>query len=292
MSYEIITESTANLTAEITEEYNIKVLPFTYHMKGTDYAPLNTESFDEKTFYSSIRQGERVATSQINPQQYSEIFEPILKQGKDILFIGLSSRVSGSFSSATTAKEDLEKEYPSRRIVLIDSKGASLGQGIPVIRAAEMRNEGIGIDDTEKQIIKLVKRMYQIFTVDDLSHLKRTGRLSNVSAAVGTIIGIKPLLKGDREGKIVAFKKCRGRKNTVRTLVEKYKDLAVNAKEQTVGISHADCIEDAELLAEMISEHITPKRIIIVKHEPVTGSHLGPGALALYFEGNDDVREK
>lgn len=292
MAFSIITDSTANLDSAFAKKHDVGILPFSYFMKGQEFRCLNTEEFRCKEYYDQIRKGVEVNTAQINPQAYMDFMEPLLQAGQDILFVGLSSGISGSFASACMARQELLEKYPQREIQLIDSYGASLGEGLLVLRAVKCRENGMSLEETAQRILKLRSRMYQVFIVDDLMHLRRTGRLSNVSALVGYILGIKPLLKGNEEGKIVAFGKIRGRKQAIRSMAEKYISLAQNASQQTVGISHADCEEDALYLMELIKKNLPPKEFLLVKHEPVTGSHIGPGALALYFEGDENVRLK
>lgn len=290
MSYAIVTDSTANLNNEQLKENGVIAIPFSYFLDEKEYTCDDLEKFDDKEYYDAIRNGAKVTTSQINPQIYMEYFEPILKEGKDLIFIGLSSGVSGSFASAEMAKRELEETYPDRKIELIDSLGAGLGEGLLVLKAAKCRGNEMDVTETSERIRSFCKRIYQVFIVDDLMHLKRTGRLSNAGAIVGTMLGIKPLLKGSAEGKIVAFEKIRGRKKCIKTMAEKYAALAHNPTNQTVGISYAGCREDAEYLANLIREKAEPKELIIAKHEPATASHLGPDALALFFVGDEEVR--
>lgn len=291
-NFVILTDSASNLTAKQLRDNDIFAIPLPYFFKGKECGCEMLETFDDMAYYAALKNGEKVTTSQINPQKYTDFFRSFLESGRDIMFIGLSSGVSGSFSSAKIAREQLAEEFPERKIELIDSLGASLGEGLHVLRAAGCRKDGMSFEETADEVRKHIPKMYQVFTVDDLMHLKRTGRLSNLSATVGTVLGIKPMLKGNGEGKIVSFGKVRGRAKIIAALAEKYRELAVNPQSQTVGISYADCREDAERLAALIKEINPPKKLIIVKHEPATGSHLGPGALALYFEGEDGVREK
>lgn len=290
--FAVITDSTANLTAKLIKENNILQIPFPYFSKGKECTCTELEAFDDKRYYSAIKNGTKVTTSQINPQKYIDFMRPLLLEGKDILFIGLSSGVSGSFASAAMGREQLSEEFPERTIELIDSLGAGFGEGLLVLQAAKYRADGMGIKETAEKILSVRDRLYQVFIVDDLMHLKRTGRLSNAGAVIGTVLGIKPLLKGNEEGKIVAFGKIRGRQKSINALAEKYFSLVRNAEKQTVGITYADCKEDAEYLAKLIREKLPPKEILILKHEPVTGSHIGPGALALFFEGENGVRYK
>jgi len=290
MSYAIITDSTANLTAALLEENDILDIPLPCFVDGREYRFCELEQFNDTEYYSAIRNGAVVTTSQINPQCYMDSMRPLLDAGEDILFIGISSGISGSFASAEIAKRQLMEEYPERRIELIDSRGAGLGEGLLALMAAKCRAVGKKLEDTVEQVSALRERLYQVFIVDDLMHLKRTGRLSNAGAILGSLLNIKPLLKGSTEGKIVAFDKVRGRKKAIRAMAEKCFSLAQNAAQQIIGITHADCREDAEQLAGLIREKLVPKEILILKHEPVTGSHIGPGALALFFAGDADVR--
>ncbi|MBQ4157000.1 MAG: DegV family protein [Clostridia bacterium] len=290
MAYQIFTDSTANLDKETSEKMNIHTIPFTYSIGGQEYICEDLEKFDDRAYYLAIQNGETVTTSQINPASYEEAFSPYLSKGDDILFISLSSGVSGSFHSAQTAAVQLNERFPERRVMIIDSLGASLGEGLLAIRASKCRDNGMTLDETFLRIQTLLNRMYQVFIVDDLMHLKRTGRLSNVGAIVGSLLGIKPLLKGNKEGKIVVFSKVRGRKQAIRAMADKFFQLADKAKNQLIGISHANCPEDVEYLIKLLSKQLPANRILTVKHEPVTGSHIGPGALALYFEGDESVR--
>lgn len=292
MAFVIITDTSANIDTQVAKGNNIMVLPFSYYIDGDEYTCTDTDKFDAKEYYNSIRGGIKVTTSQINPQQYIDYMEPVLKEGKDILFIGLSSGISGSYESACIAGAQLRGEYPERKIQLIDSLGAGLGEGLLALRAARCRDNGMELEETKARILKFRKRMYQVFIVDDLMHLRRTGRLSNSSAVIGTVLNIKPLLKGNENGKIVAFGKARGRRQAIKAMAEKYAALVENPQVQLVGISHADCEEDALWLKELIERKCAPKEIMLVKHEPVTGSHIGPGSLALFFEGDDEVRSK
>lgn len=290
MSFAIMTDTAANLPKEIAVSHDITILPMRYLMSGETHTCLYPEEFDDAVYYEKLKHGESVKTSQIVPTDYINAMRPKLEAGQDILFIGLSSGVSGSYASAVMAKEELQAEYPDRTVEVVDSLGASLGEGLLVLRAVKCRANGMDVTETANRINNLRMKMYQYFFVDDLMHLRRTGRLSGGVAIVGTVLGVKPLLKGDQEGHIVANAKVRGRKQAIKALAEKYFSLVQNAAEQTIGISHTNCKEDAEYLKKMIMEKLPPKEIILVKHEPATGSHLGPGSLALYFESDLSVR--
>lgn len=283
--FKLLTDTSANLPSNIISKYNIDVIPFNYYVNGEEHTCLDINTFDGAAYYGAIRSGARATTSQVPPQRYIEHIQPLLEQGIDILFIGMSSGVSGSFSSAESAARELLELYPERTIVLIDTFGASLGEGLLVIRASEMQKSGAGIHTVAAEILSLRDRMCQVFTVDDIMHLKRTGRLSNIAAVIGSILNIKPLLKGDGEGKIVCFQNVRGRRTAIKAMAAKYDELVENASSQTIGIAQADCADDAAYLASLLNKNHPPKDILTVCYEPVTGAHVGPGALALFFIG-------
>lgn len=292
MNYTIITDTSANIPSATAKENNICVIPFSFYIDGKENFCLNTTDFNAKEFYDLMRAGNTVKTSQINPQRYIDVFEPILEGGSDILFIGMSSGISGSFNSAVMATNQLKEKYVEREILLVDTLGASLGEGLIVLKANQYKAEGKTIHENATTLAKDVRCMYQVFTVNDLEYLRKGGRLSNAEALLGRILGIKPLLKGNENGKIVSFGKTVGRKKVIELLAKKYSDYVISPEKQTVGISHADCYDDAQALASLISYDKKPKDILIVDHEPVTGSYLGPGSLALYFFGEEDVRLK
>ena len=290
MSYRIFTDTSANLPTDLTEAKGITVVPFSYCLNGEEFMCTDTRSFDGAGFYGAIRKHASVSTSQINPFRYEEYMEPVLQAGSDILYIGMSSGISGSFASSSVAIEQLRAKYPERDIRAVDTLSASLGEGIVVLKAVEYLESGMDIDEAEKRLNELSRKVCQIFIVDDLMHLRRTGRLSNAVALAGAVLQIKPMLKGNEKGQIVCIKKERGRRRAIESLVKVYENYIENAEEQIVGISHADCAEDAEYLASRLREVAAPKEILTVCYEPVTGSHVGPDTLALFFVGRDGFR--
>lgn len=292
MSYVILTDTSANLPTAVLRENGVEVVPFTYFNKDKEYSCLDTEGFDGRKFYSAMRMGAKIKTSQINIFHYIRFFEPHLQRGEDILMINMSSGISGSFRSAELAVKELALRFPARRIRLVDSLGASLGEGLLVLRAIAMRKRGDTLDNVYHTLMAERRRMYQVFTVDDLTYLKNTGRLIGSAAIVGNMLRIKPILKGNENGEIVSVGKVIGRKRALDSLAHRYDTLVKNPERQTVGIAHADCEEDAQYLAELISRRNPPKEIITVMYEPVTGSHVGPGTLALFFMGDGNVRER
>ena len=292
MSYVVVSDTSANLPGRIIKQCGLEVIPFHYYIDGKAYSLMDSDDFDGDGFYDRIRAGLVVTTSLIAPQDYMDFFEPYLKDGKDVIFVAMSSGISGSCNSARVAAEDLKEEYPDRKIEIIDTKGASLGEGLIAVYGAQYRDQGLSFEENVEKLNEHVKCMFQVFTVDDLMHLRRGGRLSNLSAIVGTVLNIKPLLKGNKDGRIVAFRKIRGRRHSIEALAEKYDKLVIEPEKQIVGIAQAGCREDADYLIRLLNKNRPPKEILNVQYEPVTGSHVGPGALALFFLGGPDVREE
>ncbi len=290
MAFSIVTDTGANITDKVRDHYGITIVPLTMITDGEELQFTSTEGFDYEEYYQKLKEGMKVTTSQINPAQFAAVFEPILEEGNDILYVALSGGVSGSANSARIAAEDLLEEFPDRQIRIVDTLGAALGEGILAAEAAQYRDSGMSLDETADKLEYDRYCMYQVFIVDDLKHLKRTGRVNGALASLGTMMDIKPILKGSTEGKIIVECKARGRKQAIKALAEKYRDLVVDAAEQIVGITYAGKREDAVHLANLISKIEEPKKIWIVPHEPVTGAHVGPGMLGLFFKGADDVR--
>lgn len=290
MSYTIVTDTSSNLPTRLVRDMGLEIVPFMYYIDGKENTCLDTERFSGDEYYDMIRAGARVTTSQITPQKYIDCFEPILKTGNDIIFVSMSSGISGSCASAHMAANMLREQYPERKIKIVDTRGASLGEGLVALMGAKLREAGENVEKAAEMLNSMSQRMCQIFTVDDLMHLRRGGRLSNLSAIVGTVLHIKPLLKGNNEGKIVAFEKVRGRKRSIEAIAERYDKLVREPQRQIVGIAQAGCRKDAEYLESLLRRNKPPKEILTVEYEPVTGSHVGPGALALFFVGDDKFR--
>ena len=292
MRFVAMTDTSGNLPTERIRQADLKVIAFPYFINGKEYTCLDTDSFCGDAFYAQIKDGMKVTTSQISPQQYMEFYEPWLQQGLDVVFVCMSSGISGSCNSARIGAEMAMEQYPERHIEVVDTLGASLGEGLVALEAARLRDAALSAHEAAEQLRALVQRMFSAFTVDDLMHLRRGGRLSNVAAIVGMVLNIKPLLKGNEEGKIVSFAKVRGRKKSIEELAARYDRLAVEPEKQIVGIAQAGCKEDAAYLESLLRKNRPPKEILTVEYEPVTGSHVGPGALALFFVSHDQVRSE
>ncbi len=275
----IITDSSANLPDKL--KYDLTVIPYTYILESGEVKSACGD-FDGREFYSLMRKGEKITTSMINTETFKEYFERELKAGNDIIYIGMSGGISGSMNAARNAIEELD--YPERKAEVIDTFAASLGEGLLVIAAAEMLKKGKSFEEICAFIKNERNKVCQYFTVDDLEYLKRGGRISGARALVGNLLDIKPILTGDEEGHIVACGKVRGRNRALKELAKKYVDL-VKDKASPVGIAHADAPESALTLIELLKEEGFTGDALTVCYEPVTGAHVGPGTVALFFIG-------
>ena len=282
MSFVISTDTSANLPTAELQWHQLYLLPFSYIVNEVEHQCLDLSAFDGDAYYEMLRHTP-ASTSMISMDQYRQLWEPQLEEGHDILHVGMSSGISGAYQSAVMAARELREEYPQRRLVVFDTRAASLGEGIQVLHAATCREAGYTLDETVRELAELRPRIRQIFTVDDLMHLRRGGRVSGVAAAVGTALRIKPLLKGDEAGRIVVFGKVQGRKRSVRALADNFAANAELLGRWPIGIAHAGCRDEALALAAMLKESDPKARIILVDYEPVTGSHVGPGALAMFY---------
>ena len=288
MPFVVFTDGCSNLPGDLLKQFDVRVLPCSYVLDGVPGTyDGNIEAFDSHEFYDKLRNGSSLKTSLLNTHLFLTHLRPELEAGKDVIYIGMSSGISGTIQAAKIAAEELTEDFPERTVRVVDSLGAALGPGLLACRAAELRAEGKTAAEAADLLDAEVMQLLQFFTVDDLNFLKRTGRVSGATAAIGTVLNIKPLLWGDPTGHIVALKKCRGRKKAIDEIVELYRTRAVHPEHQRVGITHGDCPEEAELLAKRICEICQPKELVICPHEPFTGAHVGPGMLALFFFGDN-----
>lgn len=280
----LFTDTSANLPTELINKYAVSILRFSYTVNGREDDHCEGCEFNGPEFYSAMRGGANVKTSMINPDYAAAEFEKYLKNGHDIIYVGMSGGISGTAAAVASAADELRHKYPERKIASIDTYAASLGEGMLVIKAAELLREGLAFNDIVSCILNERSQMRQYFTVDDLKYLKRGGRISGSTAAVGTLLNIKPVLKADEAGRIVACGRVRGRRASLNALAEKYALLA-DDKKSDVSIAHADAPEAAELLVSMLKKAGLRGNVLTVCYEPVTGSHVGPGAVALFFRG-------
>lgn len=280
----LFTDTSANLPVSIIREYGIEVVPFSYTVNGKE-VPYSAETdFNGKAFYEAMRAGAEVKTSMINVSGFMEVFEQWIAKGDAVIYVGMSGGISGTANSAKLAAEELLEKYPAAKIAAIDTYAASLGEGFLVIETAKMIERGDPFLKIVKKIELLRKNMCQFFTVDDLAYLRKGGRISGAAAVVGTVLNIKPILRGDENGKIVLCGKIRGFNKSMEALANKYDELVFD-KTADVGIAHADNPEGAQRLEDILRAKGFSGELLKVVYEPVTGSHVGPGTIALFFMG-------
>ena len=237
--------------------------------------------------YEKFRSGSQTSTCAVNPEAFIEVMEPCLKEGRDIFYIGFSSGLSTTYQSGVIAASELREKYPERKIMTIDSLCASLGQGLFVHYAVKKQREGASMEELSAYLEALRPHLCHWFTVDDLMYLKRGGRISASTALLGTALQIKPVMHTDNDGKLANVSKARGRKASIRALVDRMEQTAIDPASQTVFICHGDCIEDAEYAKKLIQERFGIQDIVINFTGPVIGSHSGPGTLAIFFVGTE-----
>lgn len=286
MSFSIFVDGSSNLPGETLRELNIEILPCTYSMNGVPSTyDGNLDTFNAQEYYNMLRQGGKVQTSLLNTQLFLDAFRPVLERGEDAVYFSMSSGISGTCQAARMAAEELLEEFPNRTVRVVDSLGSGFGTGLMACKASDLRAQGKSAAETADIMDADTQHTLQFFTVDDLNFLKRTGRVSGATAMIGTVLNIKPVLWGDPTGHITARGKYRGRKKAMQAIVEEYRNYVEDAENQRVAISHGDCLEEAQVLADMICAVAKPKQLIIAPHEPFTGAHVGPGMLALFFHG-------
>ncbi len=282
----LLIDSCTDLPRSYVEKNEIPFVSLVCNFKGQEWKDDFGKTLSYKEFYTSVRNGEMPSTSQVNVYDYTEIFKKYVAEGKSVIYLGFSSVLSGSLNSAYLAKDMVCEENENADITVIDSKSASLGEGLLAYYANEMLKSGASKDEVVSWLETNKLRMNHWFTVDDLGHLKRGGRLSGAAAFVGTLLDIKPILQIDDEGRLVPVSKIKGRKKSIKTLFEMLQENIVSPEEQVIAISHGDSIEDAEYLKEMIQKEYKVKDVLINEIGPVIGSHAGPGTIALFFMGN------
>ena len=285
-NYIIYTDSGCDITSELLSQWGIKHRELRFLFDGDEKTYADGEMHPQE-FYQKMRDGACAKTSAVNVEEFKDSFEQELKNGNDLLYIGFSSGLSTTYNSARIAAEELQEQYPERKIITVDSLAASAGHGLLVYLTLKEKEKGATIEEAAAFAEDMKWRLCIWFTVDDLEYLKRGGRVSPTVAFVGSLLGIKPILFMDNEGHLISRSKVRGRKAAIQALADKYTELATDKKNGTIFISHGDCEEDAKLLASIIEEQHGAKAKIITFVGPVIGSHSGPGTLALFFVGEE-----
>ena len=283
MAYQIITDSCCDFPKSLLDTLNISVVPLTLNFRGETWTDTTDEGL--KTVFDGLRNGEVATTAAANPEDWAKHIEPVLKQGDDALVLTFSSGLSTTYQSAVIAANNLLETYPERKIRVVDTLCASLGQGLFVWYACQKKDEGLSLDELAAWCEEYRFKLCHWFTVDDLMYLKRGGRISATTALLGTMLGIKPVLHMDDEGHLINVSKVRGRKASIDALAAKVGTLGIPGANDTMFICHGDCIEDAEYLKSRLEALYGTKTVVIGYVGAVIGSHSGPGTLAVFFLG-------
>lgn len=287
MSYRIITDSSCNLPDEIIERYGLTILSLRYmndSIEKLGYSP--DEPTNLQAFYQNMRNGVVYTTSLPYQQNSLETIQRIFEAGEDILYVGFSSAISGTFEATTSIVSSLLEQYPNRKARCIDTHAAALGEGLLVLYALDLQEAGLSLDQTADQVVDGLANLSSWFTVDDLMYLYRGGRVSRTSATAGNILSIKPVLHVDDEGRLVPMKKARGRSQSIQALFKQMKETFDDqVLPLRIAITHGDCIEDVEKLLALIKSdsQFADCEIVINQLDPVIGAHSGPGTLGLFF---------
>ena len=285
-NFVIYTDSACDIKGETLLEWGIHHIELSFRFEGEEKEYLNGD-MDITKFYGKMKEGGVAKTSAINPDTFEKEFEKTLSNGKDILYLSFSSGLSTTYNSARIAADELKTKYPDRQIRVLDTLAASAGQGMLVFFAAQKQKDGASLDETAEYIENIKLNIAHWFTVDDLVYLKRGGRVSPAVALIGKALGIKPIMHVDNDGKLIKMGTIRGRIASISALCDKYTELCKNKENGTIFISHADCIADAQKLADMIEQKHGAKTQIITDVGTVIGAHAGPGTLALFFVGTE-----
>ena len=282
MSFKIITDSCCDLPAGLVSELKLGVVNLSVEMDGRVYIE---GEMTPKALYDHLRAGKLPKTSAVNPDGWSRIIRPALENGEDVLVMAFSSGLSATYQSAVIAAGELREEFPQRKLLVVDTLCAALGQGLLVLHAARLRQEGKSLEDTAAWLEENRGNLCHWVTVEDLMHLKRGGRVSAATAVVGTMLSIKPIIRVDENGKLESVSKVRGRKAAMNHLLERMAESLVPELNETVCIGHGDCLEDAQYLARQIKTRFGVKNVIINYVGAVIGAHTGPGVLVAFYMG-------
>ena len=287
MGIKIITDSSCDLPREYVDDNNIEVISLVLNLNGQIIKDDLGKTLSYKDFYQKMRDGATPTTSQVNAHEFEEAFIKHIKNGDSIIYISISASLSGTFNSANIAKNNLLEEYPEAKIELVDSLSASIGQGLLVLKACEMRDNGASIEEIVEWIEENKRKVIHTILIDDLNHLKRGGRISGATATIGGLLNIKPSAYLDDEGKLAQGERIKGKKKALRFLANEVKERAIDSENEVLYICHGDCQEEAESLRDIIEQEVKFKNVIINYIGNVIGAHTGPGALAVIFLGKN-----
>lgn len=285
MNFEIVTDSSCNLVEDMIDDFGLHILPLTFMVDGEQYQSyLKGQHTDLKQFYTMMREGKVITTSLPNLADSEALMRDLLEQGRDVLYLGFSSGLSGTFEATELLIRDLEKEFPERTMCAVDTLAASGGEGLLIWHAVQRARAGASIEEVRDWVEQHKLNLAHWFTVDDLMFLFRGGRVSKTAAWAGTMLNIKPVMHVDDEGHLVPLEKVRGRKKSLNALVDHMEQSALAPiGEQMVFITHGDCAEEAAYVAKQVKERFGCKEVVINYVDPVIGAHSGPGTMALFF---------
>lgn len=287
----IVTDATCDLPQDFTDKEGIDVVSMSYTIDSKTYSSLDKNALTPHEFFQKMREGSMATTALVNPLSAKEACEKYLKQNKDVLYIAFSSALSGSCDSAMQAADELNRQYDNK-VYVVDSKCASLGEGLLIYYANKYKKEGHSAEETFKYTEELKNKICHYFTVNDLFHLYRGGRVSKSKAVIGSVLQIKPILYTNHEGKLIPLRNAFGRKKALMGLIACMQNKIGDNKNEIVFISHGDCEEEAKYLAEKIKERFGIEKFMINNIGAVVGSHSGPDTIALFFVGNDKIEEQ
>ncbi|MFA5421968.1 MAG: DegV family protein [Bacilli bacterium] len=285
--YILATDACSDLTPQIVEKYSIAIIPMMLELEGKTYFHhLDERELKLSAFYDQLRNKKTSRTSLVNVGEFIQFFTELLKEGQDILYVALSSALSGTYQSALLAIDMLKNDYPDQRIIAVDTLSASFGEGYLVWRAALLKEEGKSIDDVASWLEGNKYNLRHLFTVEELGTLRRGGRLSGTAAFFGTLLGVKPILHVTLDGKLAVLEKVVGRKKSLIEMVDLLRKQIVDPENQIVFIAHGDCLDEAKEVGGLINSSLKVKDLFYSYIGPVIGSHSGPGTIAVFFMGN------
>ena len=287
MGFKIVTDSCANLTDAQIKEYGVEIISLKYYIEDTPYESyIKGEKIDYSNAYSILRQKGKITTSLANREDCDKVILPILESGEDVLVLAFSSGLSGTCQNIVNSAEDYKEMFPERKIIVVDTLAASMGEGLLVHYAVKLKNEGKTMEEVAQWVEDNKLRLIHTFTLDDLFFLKRGGRLSGTSAIVGSLMNIKPLMHVADDGKLYVTGKARGRKAAIKHLVDSVGEKGVDIENQEIYIVHGDCEDEAKIIGKEVKKQYKVKNIVYNCLDPVIVSHSGPGTLAIFFLGD------
>ena len=284
----ILTDSSCDLPAGLAREKGIEYVPLTVRLDGKEYRnELDESEISSKDFYDKLRNGAPVQTSAATVQEFEERIAAFAEKGQDVLYLGFSSALSATYNVGRSAMEAVREKYPERKLLAVDTLCASLGEGLLVLLAEQQRAKGKSIDEVAKYVEDTKLHLCHWFTVADLEHLRRGGRISGASAMIGTLLQILPLMHVNNLGELKVVSKVRGQRAVLQRILERVQQTAIEPQNQLMCISHGDCEDEAKLLRDMVAQSLGVKEFVISPVGPVIGAHSGPGTLAFFFLGNE-----